>query len=142
MVASRFGVLGALLLCACGSSGGSGQPSSDAGSSPDGSKTGDATTGGDDGGTLFGDGGADASVTFGCSGDLRSIVDQNGNVVQTCANDQGCAGGKCIAACAAAAASHGSLGCDFWLSTPIITDRDSVSQQQPCFAISIANTWP
>ena len=58
MVASRFGVLGALLLCACGSSGGSGF-SSDAGSSSDGSKSGDATTGGDDGGTLFGDGGAD-----------------------------------------------------------------------------------
>jgi hypothetical protein len=81
--------------------------------------------------------------TFGCSGDLHSVVDMSGNVVMTCPNDQGCAGGACIAACAAAAASHGSLGCDFWLTTPVITDREPpTNQQQPCLAISIANAWP
>jgi hypothetical protein len=87
-------------------------------------------------------GGSDASTAFGCSADLRSVVDANGNIVSTCPPDQGCAGGQCIAACAAAAASHGSLGCDFWLSTPVITDRDALGQGQPCFAVSMANTWP
>jgi hypothetical protein len=85
--------------------------------------------------------GADASSHLGCSADLRSTVDQTGTVVATCAPDQGCAAGRCIAACAAAAASHGSLGCDFWLSTPVTTDVES-GQKEPCFAMFVANTWP
>ncbi|HEX8790894.1 MAG TPA: IgGFc-binding protein [Polyangiaceae bacterium] len=141
MSPGRFAAV-SLLLClsACGSSGSNG---ASGGTPTDAGTGGDTTTRGDGGGS-FGDGssGGDATTTFGCSADLRNVVDQNGNVVQTCPDDQGCAGGQCVAACAAAAASHGSLGCDFWLATPVITDRDAVGQQQPCFAISIANGWP
>jgi hypothetical protein len=89
-----------------------------------------------------GDGAAgDASSTFGCSGDLRSVVDQGGNVVKTCPTTEGCSAGKCIAACAAAAASHGSLGCDFWVGTPVTYDVEE-GQAQPCFAMFVANGWP
>src|SRR6202040_3758973 len=88
-----------------------------------------------------GDGGGDAGTSFGCSADLRSVVDATGHVVKTCPLDQGCASGECIAACAAAAASHGSLGCDFWVGTPVTYDVES-GQQQPCFGMVVANTWP
>ena len=95
-----------------------------------------------DGGIFNPDGGiADSESTFGCSGDLRSIVDANGTVVATCPADQGCSAGKCIGACDAAAASRGSLGCDFWLSTPVTYDVEQ-NQKQPCFAMFVANTWP
>ena len=89
-----------------------------------------------DGGPSFTDG----STQNGCSADLRSIVDANGNVVTTCPPDQGCAGGQCVAACAAAAASHGTLGCDFWVPTPVTYDVEQ-GQKQPCFAMFVANTW-
>jgi hypothetical protein len=133
MPAARF-VVFALLAAACGGGGGGFSNPGDAGNAD--------ATGGDDGGMLLGDAAGDGAASFGCSGDLRSIVDGNGKVVQTCPPDQGCAGGQCVAACAAAAASHGSLGCDFWLPTPVITDRDALGQQQPCFAVTLANTWP
>jgi hypothetical protein len=81
------------------------------------------------------------SPTLGCSADLRSVIDASGNVVSTCADDQGCSGGKCVDACAAAAASHGSLGCDFWVSTPITYDVEA-GQGQPCFGMFVANAWP
>lgn len=138
MSLNRLGSAAAcLLLAACGN-GGSAQSSG--GANDAGTPT-DATTRGD-GGLFQGDGGSSGDAAgFGCSGDLRSVVDQNGNVVQTCPDDQGCAGGTCIAACAAAAASHGSLGCDFWITTPITYDSE-VGQQQPCFAAFVANTWP
>jgi len=79
--------------------------------------------------------------TLGCSADLHSVIDASGNVVSTCASDQGCSGGKCIDACAAAAASHGSLGCDFWVSTPVTYDVEE-GQGQPCFGMFVANAWP
>jgi hypothetical protein len=126
----------AVALAACGVKGATEGPV-DGGGTADAS--GDTTTTGEGG--LFGDGGSSEAAPYGCSADLRSVVDQNGNVVQTCADDQGCSGGMCIAACAAAAASHGSLGCDFWVSTPVTTDVES-GQQQPCFAMFVANTWP
>ncbi|HEY4055486.1 MAG TPA: IgGFc-binding protein, partial [Kofleriaceae bacterium] len=73
-----------------------------------------------------------------CSSDLHSVTDANGNVVQTCPDDQGCAAGQCVEACAAAAASQGSVGCDFMVATPsflsVITP--------PCFAVFLANNWP
>ena len=125
------------MLAACGNAAARGGPGD--GGTTDSSVAADAST---DSAGLLGDGGAgDAASALGCSADLRSIVDQNGNVVTTCPDDQGCAGGVCIAACAAAAASHGSLGCDFWVGTPVTTDVES-GQAQPCFAMFVANTWP
>ena len=139
---TRFAVATATL-GACGHTAAQGGPDG-GGATSDASGIGDASsdsaTGTETG--LFGDGGAgDAASSFGCSADLRSIVDQKGNVVSTCPADQGCAGGACIPACAAAAASHGSLGCDFWVATPVTTDVES-GQAQPCFAMFVANTWP
>src|SRR5262245_57951330 len=53
-----------------------------------------------------------------CSGDLHNVIDDQGTVIAVCPPDQGCAGGKCIPACDAAAASKGNLGCDFVVATP------------------------
>ncbi|HEY1696123.1 MAG TPA: IgGFc-binding protein [Polyangiaceae bacterium] len=136
---------GLSVFVACGHSSGQGTSfdgggAQDATGHTDGAPTGDGASGSEGG--LFGDGGGgDGASPYGCSADLRSVVDGSGNVVSTCPDDQGCAAGTCIAACAAAAASHGSLGCDFWVSTPVTTDVES-GQAQPCFAMFVANTWP
>ena len=79
-----------------------------------------------------------AGAGTGCSGDLRSVIDSSGNVVTTCPPDQGCAGGKCVPACDAAAASKGSVGCDYVVSTPSFYYPD----KPPCFAVFVANNWP
>jgi len=144
MARVRF-TLVALGLVACGSNGSA--PAADAGHDATGRvDTGvkhgfDATV--SDARLTLGDGGSggDAQSGFGCSGDLRSVVDEHGNVVSTCPDDQGCSSGACIAACAAAAASHGSLGCDFWISTPVTYDVEG-GQKQPCFGMFLANAWP
>ncbi|HTR53686.1 MAG TPA: IgGFc-binding protein [Kofleriaceae bacterium] len=87
-----------------------------------------------DGGTNNGDG---------CSSDLHNVVDMNGNVVQTCPNDQGCAAGMCVPACQAAAASQGSVGCDFVVATPsYLPNFDGGPIVPPCFAVFLANNWP
>jgi hypothetical protein len=111
-----------VFLIGCGSSGNSGDGGTDGGSSD---------------GPIFN---GDTGTQNGCSADLRSIIDSSGNVVTTCPPDQGCSNGQCIDACAAAAASHGTLGCDFWIPTPITYDVES-GQKQPCFAMFVANTW-
>ncbi len=105
-----------------------------------------------DGGGLDGGAVGDSGPSFGdegglpgggyCSGDLRSILDSQGNVVETCANDQGCAGGKCIAACDAAGASKGSIGCNFRVTTPpLYYGTSSGLVGQGCFAVFVANAW-
>ncbi len=86
----------------------------------------------------FGDSGSDGGAGTGCSGDLRSVIDSNGNVVTTCPPDQGCSGGTCVPACQAAGASKGSVGCDYVVSTPSFYYPD----KPPCFAIFVANNWP
>src|SRR4051794_5037845 len=70
----------------------------------------DAGSSGSSGGGIFTDDGGDASSGQACSGDLRSVLDSTGNIIKTCAAEEGCAGGQCVAACDAAAASQGSLG--------------------------------
>jgi len=80
----------------------------------------------------------DANIATSCSGDLRSVIDSNGNVVMTCPPDQGCKGGQCVAACQAAAASQGSVGCDYTVPTPSFYYPD----KPPCFAVFVANNWP
>jgi hypothetical protein len=99
---------------------------------------------GDDGGEGFGkDGGfsgGDGSASNGlaCSGDLQSVINAStGAVVTACPSDQGCAGGKCVAACDAAQASRGTIGCDYVVATPSFY----VGEPSPCFAIFVANGW-
>ena len=82
-----------------------------------------------------GDGGG---KKFGCSGDLRSVIDENGVVTVTCPPDQGCAAGVCVPACQAAAASKGSIGCDYVVPTPSFY----AYIKPPCFAVFVANNWP
>jgi IgGFc binding protein len=131
---------GLVLPLACG---GAGQATGGHGGRPA-SAASSTATGGSGGGSgcLLGalcDGGApDGSGQYGCSADLRSVVDSHGDVVMTCPSDEGCSGGACIAACAAAAASKGNVGCDFLVPTPPSYPPDL----PPCFAVFVANAWP
>ena len=104
-----------LLSAACGSgnpgsggSGGTASTSGGAGPSGPGAQTSTSAF-------MTGGGGA---PSYGCSPDLKQVIDANGVVVKTCPPDQGCAGGQCVAACDAAASSQGNVGCDFMMSTP------------------------
>jgi hypothetical protein len=101
----------------------------------DDTSNGDDQSLGDDVGS-FGDTGG--MLSYGCSPDLQNVVDGNGTVVQKCASDQGCAGGKCIAACDAAAQSKGNVACDFVVPTPSFY----VDIAPPCWAVFLANNWP
>jgi hypothetical protein len=74
----------------------------------------------------------------GCSPDLRNVIDESGRVVTTCGDDQGCSAGKCVAACDAAAASKGNVGCDFVVATPAFYPNIT----PPCLAVFLANNWP
>src|SRR4051794_13737627 len=96
-----LGLLSTLFAALPGACSGSGNGGSGAGGSAP-----DAGAGGDVG---FDAGGGDGSAQLGCSADLRSVIDANGMVVTTCPPDQGCAGGACVAACAAAAATQSNL---------------------------------
>jgi hypothetical protein len=119
----RFAIacIGSFLL-ACGPS-----------SRPTGNGNGDGGNG--DGGS-GGDGGNTAGLS--CSSDLHSVLGSDGNVVETCPSDEGCANGMCVPACQAAAASQGSVGCDFVMATPSFFPGD----KPPCFAVFLANNWP
>ncbi len=83
------------------------------------------------------DGGADSGPVYACSNDMQTVVNAKGKVVATCPPDQGCAGGKCIAACDAAAANKGTLGCDFLVATPSFNPV----VLPPCFAVFVTNSW-
>lgn len=76
-----------------------------------------------------------------CSRDLKQVLDgcvDAEKVVETCSADQGCGEGRCVDACAAAALSKGSAGCDFWTVAPSGASPDATVW---CFAAVIANTW-
>lgn len=83
-----------------------------------------------------GDGGVDDPNRV-CSGDLQSVLRQDGTLVEKCAGEQGCAAGKCVAACDAAAAAKGSLGCDYVVATPAFHK----SLLDPCYSVFVANAW-
>jgi hypothetical protein len=89
---------------------------------------------GDGGFATGGSGGGSLS----CSPDLHAVVDGTGAVVSTCPDDQGCLDGKCVEACAAAAGSHGNVGCEFRTTTT----GSFPPALPPCFAAFVANTWP
>jgi hypothetical protein len=98
-----------------------------------------ASTGANVGGH-FGTGGGASSI--GCSADLQAIVDDLGNKIQDCPPDQGCAAGVCVPACAAAAASNGGIGCDFFAAEPAFYGNGTVSTfNGACYAMFLANTW-
>jgi hypothetical protein len=136
-----------LLLWALGGAGSLGCGSTSGGFTEDGGgtfETGPSTDGGmndahsgKDGFTLMTDGGGDTASAYQCSGDLQSVVTSQGVLVEKCPPDEGCAGGKCVAACAAAAAAKGTIGCDFVVATPSFYPMIA----PPCFAIFIANNW-
>ncbi|MEM6788456.1 MAG: IgGFc-binding protein [Myxococcota bacterium] len=103
-------------------------------------------------GTSGGEGGANPSgvgvVTVGvgsggacptsCSADLKSILDCNNAVLQTCATDTACLNGSCSDdPCAAADAAQSSTGCDYWAVKPDLIPEGNGA----CFAAYIANTW-
>src|SRR5262249_44396456 len=79
----------------------------------------------------------------GCSSDLHSVLDGNGDVVATCTDDEGCADGACVPACEAAAKSHGNLGCDFEIPPPSAPiGWETPTFPPPCYAVFVANAWP
>ncbi len=91
---------------------------------------------GDGAGTGDG-GGSGACTTTKCSADLHDVTDCDGNVIQACGGDLGCANGACVDACASAAANTSSVGCDYYA-----VDPDSyVTTNGSCFAVYVANTW-
>ena len=83
----------------------------------------------------------DAQVTppssqFGCTRDLHGIVDQAGNLVDTCQPELGCLEGACVPACQAITATHGNVRCDFLIARPPLE-----AYPESCFAIFVANNW-
>ncbi len=106
---------------------------------PDGGLGGDSTTPLDDGGNPFGDGGGKdgAACAVHCSSDLHQVLDCNNNIVSTCPDNQGCAGGACVDACEAAKAGKTTIGCDYWTFYPDMYPGD----YGDCWAVYIANTW-
>src|SRR4051812_37891386 len=55
-----------------------------------------------------GGGAGGGAAKLGCSLDLHDVVDQDGKVVKTCAANEGCSGGVCVAACAASSDAKGN----------------------------------
>lgn len=77
-----------------------------------------------------------------CSADLQKVVDKSGNVIKECPPDQGCANGRCEAACAAASQSTGSIGCDFFApDPPFYANGQRSTYDGSCYAVFVANTW-
>jgi hypothetical protein len=88
-------------------------------------------------GVTIGSGGGCATS---CSGDLKQVIDCNGNVSITCGLDEACLDGGCSdKPCEAAAAAKSSIGCDYWALKPDVIA--GVGAEGACFAAFIANTW-
>src|SRR5271169_6420781 len=107
-------LLAACMLVGCGS-----HATFDPGDSGDAAEAPDVIA---DGGATFGDSSELIDGGVGCTGDLREVLDKNGVVLATCPPDEGCAGGQCVAACVAAGAGRGSIGCDYVVATPSFFD--------------------
>jgi hypothetical protein len=138
-IGAAVAVVSSTLFVACGGgakNSGFGSGDDDGGTTDGSVANADGNFGGD--GPIFTGGDGSTGMTRGCSADLQNVIDASGNVVMACPPTEGCSMGQCIAACDAAAASHGSVGCDFYAATP------SFQQQllAPCFAVFLANNWP
>ncbi|AKU95110.1 hypothetical protein AKJ09_01774 [Labilithrix luteola] len=73
-----------------------------------------------------------------CSPDFRSVVRSCDDVVvETCPPELGCADARCIEPCAAAAVAKSSLGCEFYLQPPPVSQAYANS----CYAAYIVNSW-
>lgn len=58
-------------------------------------------------------------------------------MVETCPKDRACSDGRCVPACEAFEALHGSVGCTFLAATPSV-----MTLYKPgCFAVYVANAW-
>lgn len=79
-----------------------------------------------------------------CSSDLKYVIDgDSGAIIESCTSDEGCLAGECIAACAAAAGSDGSTGCEFTIPTsPFYANgTPAAAQSGPCHALLVSNPW-
>jgi hypothetical protein len=82
-------------------------------------------------------GGTGGGCVGSCSTDLHSILDCNGNVLQTCTGLEGCDPSTltCKNACQAAVDSKLAVGCEYYA-----TMMDQI-YLDVCFAAFVANTW-
>jgi hypothetical protein len=119
-----------------GTAGTSGAGSGQAGSAGTAGQGGAGSAGGPAGsGGSAGSAGSGGGGPLACSEDQTQVMDGSGKVVATCASTEGCAGGKCIAACDAAAQSASNAGCEFYAATP----RTYYINKQGCFAAFLVN---
>ena len=88
-----------------------------------------------DGSTPLADGGFTTCDST-CSDDLQASIDCNGVRTQ-CPAGQGCSPAGCIDACAAAAASGSTIGCDFYAAAV----PPQSETQGSCYSAFVANTW-
>lgn len=97
----------------------------------------DAVTNGNGGSVTVGVGVGGSCGTL-CSADLKSVLDCNGNVLESCGTDQACLNGTCSNdPCGAADAAQSSYGCDYWAVKPDLIAEGAGA----CFAVFVANTW-
>jgi hypothetical protein len=86
--------------------------------------------------SVVGAGGSACEPT--CSGDLKTVVGCNGEVLKQCPGDQACTNGACTDdPCGAAEAAKSSYGCDYWAVKPDVI----ANVKGGCFAAFVANTW-
>lgn len=86
---------------------------------------------------VFEVGGGGGGCPTRCSSDLHSVIDCEGNLVETCPPELGCGAEGCVPACESATQNKSSIGCDYYSVAPdVIADGAGA-----CFAAFIANTW-
>jgi len=130
--------LAVMTWAACSGSGDDGTGAGDATSSNgSGAQGGDSSTTGQGGSVSVGVG-VGGGCPSSCSGDLKKVIDCNGQVLMECTGDTACLNGGCFNdPCGAAEAAKSSTGCDYWALKPdLISAADGA-----CFAAYIANTW-
>lgn len=138
MKSLSFILLLGLSAAACGDSGdssGSGATGASGAAGPAGPGAGGGGSTGSFGTSSGGFGGGGQCTK--CSSDLHSILDCDGNVLETCPADQGCGATGCVPACQAALENKSSIGCDYYSVAPDIISVGAGA----CFAAFIANTW-
>ena len=72
-----------------------------------------------------------------CSPDGKQVIGCDGQVKQTCAEDQLCGAGTCLPACEAASVNKSSVGCDYYA----VAMATMGAGFGGCFVAFVANTW-